>query len=109
MSSSTPNLTLNPHDSGTVNTLPFTCLETASEAATFAAENRFAGQTDTQLGRLWANGAVDAARCAERSTETGELIGTGFAARDFMSVVDALGEDRMLRFSGYVLFIESKH
>lgn len=35
-----------------------------------------------------------------RDNERGGLIGTAFVARDLMSVVDALGEDGMLRFWG---------
>lgn len=41
-----------------------------------------------------------AARCYETAGDIGELIGTGFVARDMMQIVDALGEDGLLRYYG---------
>lgn len=42
-----------------------------------------------------------AARCMVQAPETGELLGTAFVARDVMQVIDALGEDGMVRFLGF--------
>jgi hypothetical protein len=65
-------------------------------------EIRSGQQSDTALARLWARGKVDANICRlyGNANETAELIGTAFTARDFMSVVDALDEDGMLRYWG---------
>ena len=49
---------------------------------------------------LWATAANDSALCKERMAKYGSYIGTAFVARDLMSVVDALGEDGMLRYWG---------
>jgi hypothetical protein len=38
--------------------------------------------------------------CAAAQNETGTLLGTAFVARDMMRIVDALGEDGLLRFWG---------
>lgn len=38
--------------------------------------------------------------CGERLKDTGDLVGMAFAARDMMQIVDALGEDGMLRYWG---------
>lgn len=50
---------------------------------------------------MWAQGKLKANTCAGApANKTGELIGTTFVARDFISVVDALKEDGMLRYWG---------
>jgi hypothetical protein len=43
---------------------------------------------------------VEYCKNSEQAKEVGELIGTGFTARDMMQIVDALDEDGMLRFWG---------
>lgn len=60
-----------------------------------------ANSSDVALGRIWAQGKLKANACAGGpGNKTGELIGTAFVARDFMSVVDALNEDGKLRYWG---------
>lgn len=39
---------------------------------------------------------------------TGEFVGTAFVARDFMAVVDALGEDGLLRYWGESLVLAER-
>jgi hypothetical protein len=46
-------------------------------------------------------GAVNAKRCFEKSNEIESHIGTAFAARDLISIDDALDEDGMLRYWGW--------
>lgn len=57
-------------------------------------------ESNTALGLLWGSRQILAERCLIRQGKSGELIGTAFVARDVMNVVDALGEDGMLRFLG---------
>lgn len=56
--------------------------------------------SDVALGFLWAKANLLSERCAAVQNKTGRLIGTAFVARDMMRVVDALGEDGMLRYWG---------
>lgn len=60
----------------------------------------FTNSSDTAVGTAWTNLKTTAERCYENAAQYGELMGTAFVARDFMQVVDALGEDGMLRFWG---------
>jgi len=52
------------------------------------------------FGHYWAQSQVVAGVCSLAQNETGALIGTAFTARDTMQVVDALGEDGLLRYWG---------
>jgi hypothetical protein len=63
-------------------------------------ELRPGNSSDVSLGRLWTQGEISAQTCFERADETGSLINTAFGARDLISVVDALEEDKMLRYWG---------
>ena len=58
--------------------------------------------SDVSLGTLWARGTIVSQECFDNANlgEGGSLISTAFVARDLMSVVDALGEDGMLRYWG---------
>jgi hypothetical protein len=60
----------------------------------------------TIMGRNWVIGTLGANACYDRleSRERGSLIGNAFTARDTMQIVDALEEDKLLRFWG-----EQKH
>ena len=42
----------------------------------------------------------NAKACYAADNKTRSYLGTGFVARDLISVVDALGEDGMLRYWG---------
>jgi hypothetical protein len=55
--------------------------------------------SDTALGENWVSAGNSAATCAAR-LEYLPYIGTAATARDFMSVVDALGEDGLLHYYG---------
>ncbi|KAK2748950.1 hypothetical protein FQN57_007233 [Myotisia sp. PD_48] len=85
---------------GTGNTLPFSCIDTELDKFVFLSELKLANSSDTALGRLWAVGETHANLCLKNGNETGRLISTAFVARDFISVVDAIEEDRMLRYWG---------
>lgn len=56
--------------------------------------------SDTAPGRIWADARVFDASCAATQNKTGRFVGTAFVARDMMQIVDALGEDGMLRYWG---------
>jgi hypothetical protein len=52
------------------------------------------------LGKIWGTTQVGADTCYATQKDTGALIGTAFVARDMLRIVDALGEDGMLRYWG---------
>lgn len=86
---------------GVGNTIPFLCASDDLDAQYFLnSQIRLPNASDTQLGEAWANAQVNAETCFKQNNETAGLIGTAFGARDLISVVDALGEDGMLRFWG---------
>lgn len=90
--------------SGTGDTLPFSCFSTEAERAAYYS-SLYAIATnasDTSVGQAWGTAQWMTALC-ENSThakEVGELIGTAYTARDMMQIVDALGEDGLLRYWG---------
>ncbi|KDN66633.1 putative TAP domain-containing protein [Colletotrichum sublineola] len=49
---------------------------------------------------MWATAKLLADKCYKRNRESGRLIGSAFVARDMMKIVDALGEDGLLRYWG---------
>ncbi|ERF70267.1 hypothetical protein EPUS_09105 [Endocarpon pusillum Z07020] len=57
--------------------------------------------SDTAVGTAWAYKRTLAETCYENRKDIGDLIGTAFVARDMMQIVDALGEDGMLRYWGF--------
>jgi hypothetical protein len=93
-------LTNQPSLRGTVNTIPFQCYDNEFETFNMLKEQSHANSSDTTIGRLWARAEIDAAACLKRGNSTGQFLGTAFVARDLISVVDALGEDGMLRYWG---------
>lgn len=52
------------------------------------------------MGQIWADSRLFSDACLNAQNETGNLIGTAFVARDMMRIVDALGEDGLLRYWG---------
>ncbi len=56
--------------------------------------------SEESLGKLWANTKALSNICEGKTEDIGTLIGTSFVARDLMAVVDALGEDGLLRYWG---------
>ncbi|KXT15525.1 hypothetical protein AC579_3401 [Pseudocercospora musae] len=86
---------------GTGHTLPFSCAANELEAQTMLQRFTQGGNaSDTALGTTWAGADLAAAMCKRNGNNTGSRIGTAFTARDLISVVDALGEDGMLRYWG---------
>lgn len=94
---------LTRYHSGTGTTIPFSCYENATAALPNQLQypDIGANSSDTALGTVWARATLTDSVCAGApGNKTGELIGTAFVARDFISVVDALKEDGMLRYWG---------
>ena len=85
---------------GTANTIPFTCADSDLDLYTAATAFRMGNSSDVARAQTWAQAGAYSQQCLNKESETGDLIGTGFVARDLMSVVDALGEDGMLRYWG---------
>ncbi|KAK4444342.1 alpha/beta hydrolase fold-domain-containing protein [Podospora aff. communis PSN243] len=88
---------------GTGKTIPFICTEDLYYVGQILGDTRSSNDSDTALRRLWARGTTDGYICQHlgRGNETAEYIGTAFVARDMISVVDALGEDGLLRYWGF--------
>jgi pimeloyl-ACP methyl ester carboxylesterase len=57
--------------------------------------------TEAFLNGGWEQAAQLAKGCAATMDEIGSYIGTGSVARDMMEIVDALGEDGLLRYYGW--------
>lgn len=56
--------------------------------------------TERFLNGGYEGAAAYAEICYTSANETGELIGTAFTARDMIQIIDALGEDGLLRYWG---------
>ena len=83
--------------------MQFSCYENITEQAKVSLQypDVAANSSDVAMGRTWAHANTNANTCAgPPGNENATLIGTAFVARDFMSVVDALDEDGMLRYWG---------
>lgn len=88
-------------DSGVGETLPFSCFNTTQDRTTFnALSPTTTNNSDVALGTTWSLGGVEAELCLEKNKGIGELMSTAFIARDMMKIVDALGEDGLLRYYG---------
>ncbi|KAJ0163248.1 putative hydrolase [Colletotrichum tanaceti] len=96
---------------GTGNTLPISCFEDEQERTSYVLKNPkawgsltppyfWAKSSDNTPARLWASAKLYVDKCYERNKEVGGLVGTAFVARDMMQIVDALGEDGLLRYWG---------
>lgn len=93
---------------GTGNTIPFKCSAlngevTASPPTRKRNANTInpANVTDIFLNEGWDAAGETVAACAASNNKTASLIGTSFVARDMIEILDALGEDGMLRFWGF--------
>ncbi|KAL3420721.1 hypothetical protein PVAG01_07166 [Phlyctema vagabunda] len=90
---------------GTANTLTFSCYsDSAARNLVALSTNAGAGNSsDVALGRNWAAGSIYANNCYtnEDARSKGHLINTAYVARDMMQIVDALGEDGLLRYWGF--------
>ncbi|KAK4238918.1 proteinase [Achaetomium macrosporum] len=83
------------------NTLPFSCYSTAVERTIAQLSLAAGNSSDVAAGRNWANAQILADTCYVAQNETGAFVGTSFVARDMMRIVDALGEDGLLRYWGF--------
>ncbi|KAK5652700.1 hypothetical protein OQA88_10294 [Cercophora sp. LCS_1] len=87
---------------GTGNTIPFRCYQNGTQRLINNAVVRETGNASHMaLATHWGMGEVMANECHAQLGETGEFIGTAFVARDMMRIVDALGEDGLLRYWGF--------
>lgn len=95
-------------DRATLDTIPFTCHSDESEKLIWDYANKAVSgnSSDTALGELWAitQNYVDKCKNSTYAASIGDKIGTAYIARDLISVVDALGEDGLLRFWGKKCF-----
>ncbi|KIX01218.1 uncharacterized protein Z518_08943 [Rhinocladiella mackenziei CBS 650.93] len=88
---------------GTGNTIPFNCTpedgsslkrrESDSLVSTNVTERFFHGG--------WDNAVTRAELCYTTNNKTGQFLGTTSAARDMLAIVNALGEDGLLRYYGW--------
>lgn len=83
---------------GTGQTLRFQCFEPEEQGLIYAQGNPYS--SEAEAGRIWAESTILAESCGATLNHTGDLVGMAFAARDMMQIVDALGEDGMLRYWG---------
>ncbi|KAK4209377.1 TAP-like protein-domain-containing protein [Rhypophila decipiens] len=96
---------------GTGKTLTFSCFDTADERNDFyqlwpyiatrgpASWDEF----EVDIAWTWAFEQTFSNQCLRRNedSQVGKVIGTTFVARDMIQIVDALGEDGLLRFLGF--------
>ena len=82
--------------------MPFVCTEERIYIGNILGESRSIFESENIARRQFLRGKVDNSICQTlgKGNETAEYIGTAFTARDFISVVDALDEDGMLRYWG---------
>lgn len=91
---------------GTGNTIPFICPEAAGESDARAPGKRDMHEliktnlTEYFVSGGWETAGSTADACYAQNNETGSFIGTVSTARDMLEIVEALGEDGLLRFYG---------
>ncbi|KAB8235875.1 alpha/beta hydrolase [Aspergillus alliaceus] len=94
-------ITFNPRGVG--NTIPFACyISDASRNLASLQAPADGTASNTARGEIWAQSANIAQACYTLNNRTGSLIGTSFAARDTMQVLDALeGKHALLNYWGF--------
>lgn len=91
---------------GTGNTIPFICPEAAGKSDAGSAHKRDTNKllkinlTDYFSSGGWESARTTADACYAQNNKTGSLIGTVSTARDMLEILEALGEDGLLRFYG---------
>lgn len=87
---------------GTGNTLLFDCFgnDTTAQAIENYLNNTSYKSSEAALGRMWASAEIVANVCYKNLKETGDLVGMAFTSRDILQIVDALDEDKMVRYWG---------
>ncbi|KAI1210263.1 alpha/beta-hydrolase [Annulohypoxylon truncatum] len=81
--------------------IPMRCYDNEFEAWSLFFDLNPSNKSDVELGNNWARGKMVAETCLKSQNKTGSLISSAFTARDMMQVVDALGEDGLLRYWGF--------
>lgn len=84
---------------GTGNTLLFSCFANATLRSA-QGEPLVGRASDVAEGQDWALMKILAETCGIAQNDTGRFVGTASTARDIVSVVDALGEDGLVRYWG---------
>lgn len=85
----------------TSGNLEFKCYNNTLDPGSAAApELKSSLSSSSQAATNWANAEIFSRDCYAAQNLTGAYLGSAFDARDWMSVVDALGEDGMLRYYG---------
>lgn len=82
--------------------MPFSCYSNDSTRQLASLQAPKDGTaSNVALGEIWAQGTNYAQACYAQNGENGSLIGTSFAARDTIQVLDALrGKDALLNYWG---------
>ncbi|KAJ9647661.1 uncharacterized protein PV06_00362 [Exophiala oligosperma] len=88
---------------GTGKTIPFNCTPEDNSTLTRRATDSLAhtNLTEQFLNGGWDDAVERAEMCHATNNKTGQFIGTTSVARDMLQIVDALGEDGMLRYYGW--------
>lgn len=78
---------------GTGKTLPIDCIPNPSERLVATLSQPLStNSSNVALGNLWSFSGIYGANCYLNAQEYGDLMGTGFVARDMIQIVDALGK-----------------
>ncbi|KAL8789720.1 MAG: hypothetical protein Q9213_000970 [Squamulea squamosa] len=87
---------------GVGDTIPFSCFANDSSRVTYNLKAPILlNASDTAIGAIWAARQTFVRSCLENAKDIGDLIGTGYVARDIMQIVDALDEDGLLNYLGF--------
>jgi pimeloyl-ACP methyl ester carboxylesterase len=88
---------------GTGNTIPFNCSASGQQSLSRREANHLASAnaTDYFLNGGWETAVTLADACYETQNDTGQFLGTTSVAHDMLEIVDALGEDGLLRYYGW--------
>ena len=91
---------------GTGKTIPFDCKIEGTGASTSTRKRDTGVLVSANITEYFINAGWDTAgkiadACYNAMNETGSYIGSAFVARDMMKIVDALGEDGLLRYYGW--------
>ncbi|KAI0382532.1 alpha/beta-hydrolase [Hypomontagnella monticulosa] len=81
--------------------IPMQCIQSEADAWSYALNILPSNASDVALATQWARGAMIADTCYKTQKKIGSVISSAFVARDMMQIVDALGEDGLLRYFGF--------
>ncbi|KAL8806805.1 MAG: hypothetical protein Q9182_001065 [Xanthomendoza sp. 2 TL-2023] len=86
---------------GVGNTIPFSCYPNDTLRTTYNLKAPvFLNSSDNAIGAIWAARQTLVRSCLDNAKDRGDLIGTGYVARDLMQIVDALDEGGLLNYLG---------